>query len=197
MKVNPRVKIKLKLHMSKNLEPINWQPMLQNELVCLQPLQPGDFDSLYTVASDPLIWEQHPNKNRYRKEIFESFFEGAILSNGAFLITEQSSKEIVGSSRFCEWDMTTKTVQIGYTFLARKFWGRGYNQAIKKLMLDYAFQFADKVHFHVGCENWRSRTAMERLGGKLVGEIIVAYYGDTPKNNVIFEINKLDHIKDV
>ena len=41
---------------------INIQPILENEKVMLCPLQDMDFEDLYTAASDPKIWEQHPNK---------------------------------------------------------------------------------------------------------------------------------------
>jgi len=44
---------------------MNLQPVLENDLVKLAPLQESDFEALYRVASDPLVWEQHPNKNRY------------------------------------------------------------------------------------------------------------------------------------
>ena len=60
------------------------QPILENSKVRLVPLQETDFEKLYKVASDPLVWEQHPNKNRYEREVFQNFFEGAMISKGAF-----------------------------------------------------------------------------------------------------------------
>lgn len=63
----------------------NIQPShLQNELIALFPLKEEDFEDLYFVASDPLVWEQHPNKLRYQREVFQNFFKGALLSQGAF-----------------------------------------------------------------------------------------------------------------
>ena len=50
------------------------QPFLENENVQLVPLQENDFEALYEVASDPLIWEQHPSKDRYKIEVFTTFF---------------------------------------------------------------------------------------------------------------------------
>ena len=71
------------------------QPLhLKNELVELIPLQPEHFDELFAVASDPLIWEQHPNPDRYKKEVFENFFKGAIESKGAFLIKNIQKKNM-------------------------------------------------------------------------------------------------------
>jgi RimJ/RimL family protein N-acetyltransferase len=49
------------------------QPILEIHKVRLVPLRESDFERLYQVASDPLVWEQHPNKNRFQKDIFRNF----------------------------------------------------------------------------------------------------------------------------
>ena len=97
----------------------NLQPTLQNEFVKIQPLKESDFEALYAVASDPLIWEQHPNKDRYKREVFENFFKGAMESRGAFLVFDQQSNQVIGSCRFYEWHPEKRTVAIGYTFFGR------------------------------------------------------------------------------
>lgn len=149
----------------------NLQPQhLQNEIIQLVPLQPNDFEALYKVASDPLVWEQHPNKLRYQRAVFQNFFEGAILSKGAFLVRDAQTNEVVGSSRFYDFDQNDKSVLIGYTFIGRKFWGKEYNKALKKIMLDYAFEHVDKVYFHIGAQNFRSQKAIEKIGAQKVGE---------------------------
>ena len=174
---------------------INWQPLLENEFISLQPLQADDFEKLYKVASDPLIWEEHPNKNRYKREVFKTFFEGALASGGAFLIYDSANKEIVGSTRFYDYDEVKKTILIGYTFYAKAVWGKGYNYAVKNIMLNYAFQFVDKVILHVGAENYKSQRAMAKLPANKTGEIIVSYYGEADKLNCVYEINKEDFLK--
>ncbi|MEY3187207.1 MAG: hypothetical protein RL675_1033 [Bacteroidota bacterium] len=170
---------------------MNLQPThLGNDKVILIPLQPDHFDRLYAVASDPLIWEQHPNPDRYKKEVFEVYFKGALSSGGAFLIMDASTNEILGCTRFYDFNETEKSILIGYTFFARSCWGKGINHAVKHLMLDYAFQFIDKVIFHVGALNRRSQIAMERLGAIKTGEVEVAYFGEPTKLNFIYTINK-------
>lgn len=169
----------------------NWQPYhLKNELIKLIPLQENDFEILYTVASDPLVWEQHPNKLRYQREVFQNYFEGAMLSKGAFLIRDAKTNEAVGSSRFYDYDEKENSVLIGYTFIGRKFWGNGYNKALKKIMLDYAFQQADKVYFHIGAFNIRSQKAIEKIGAIKVDEFEVEYYGEDSKLNFVYLITK-------
>lgn len=169
------------------------QPILENDYVKLIPLQENDFEQLFSVASDPLVWEQHPNKDRYKRDVFKRFFEGALESGGAFKIIEKNTGEIAGSTRFYNYNAADNSIFIGYTFYARKFWGSKMNPQVKKLMLDYIFQFVDKVNFHVGKDNLRSQKAMEKLGAKKVDEVTVAYYGEPDRLNVVFEILKTDY----
>ena len=125
---------------------MSWQPTsLENDWVKLIPLKQDHFNELYAVASDPLIWEQHPNKNRYQLPVFKNFFEGALASNGAFLITDAKTKEAIGSSRFCNFNKALNIIEIGYTFYARKCWGLPYNQSTKELMINFAFGLVDCV----------------------------------------------------
>jgi RimJ/RimL family protein N-acetyltransferase len=168
------------------------QPHLHNELIRLEPLGAGDFEALYAVAADPLIWEQHPSKDRYKREVFENFFKGAMESGGAFLIYDAVSGELIGSSRYYEHDEAQRKISIGYTFLARSHWASGHNRALKTLMLDHAFRFVDRVLFQVGVDNWRSRKAMEKLGGTYIGEEPVSYFGEAARPNVIFKIDAAD-----
>lgn len=169
---------------------MNVQATLENENVKLVPLNPNDLEELFSVASDPKIWEQHPNKDRYQREVFEKFFQGAMESKGAFKIMDKSSNEVAGSTRFYDYNPKENSIFIGYTFYATKFWGSKLNPQVKKLMLDYIFQFVDKVNFHVGKDNIRSQKAMEKLGAKKVDEVNVAYFGEPEKLNVVFEIDK-------
>ncbi len=165
------------------------QPRLHDELIRLEPLKPEDFEALYAVASDPLIWEQHPNKDRFQRAVFENFFAGALASGGALRVLDNTG-QLIGSSRFYDLDERNRVVAIGYTFIARSHWGGRFNRQLKKLMLDHAFRFVDRVVFHVGADNARSRKAMEKLGAVLVGEGPVAYHGEQPTPNVIYEIEK-------
>jgi RimJ/RimL family protein N-acetyltransferase len=168
------------------------QPSIYNERIRLEPLRSADFEALYTVASDPLIWEQHPSKDRYKREVFENFFKGAIESGGAFRVIDNTNGALIGSSRYYDYDAAKRQVSVGYTFIARSHWARHFNRALKELMLDHAFKFVDRVTFQVGKENWRSRKAMEKLGAVYLGEEAVSYYGEAAKPNVIFKIDAAD-----
>ncbi len=165
------------------------QPVFQNNLIVATPLQVTDFDVLYAAASDPLIWEQHPNKNRWQLEAFKTYFEGALKGGGAFLVKDAANGVVIGSSRYVS-DENDNTVSIGYTFFVRSHWGKGYNQALKKLMLDYAFAYVDTVYFYIGAVNKRSQIAIERIGAKKIKEEETAYYGEAPKLDYVYAIEK-------
>ncbi len=165
-------------------------PRLQDDTLALIPLVEADFEQLYALASDPLVWEQHPNPNRYRKEEFSKFFEGALDSCAAYKIVLKTTGQVIGSSRFYDHLPDISCVNIGYTFYGRAYWGKGYNPKAKALMLDYAFQFVDTVEFHVGAVNRRSQIAMERLGAVKVAEKPITYHGESEALNFIYQLKK-------
>jgi RimJ/RimL family protein N-acetyltransferase len=144
--------------------PFDVQPVLQGELLELRPLRPDDFNDLYAVASDPLIWEQHPSRDRYQEEVFKQFFREALESGGALLVIDAKDRRVIGSSRFYGYNAEKSEVEIGWTFLARSYWGGVYNLEMKQLMLRHAFQFVDSVVFLVGPTNFRSQRALEKIG---------------------------------
>ncbi|WP_350285418.1 GNAT family N-acetyltransferase [uncultured Croceitalea sp.] len=147
---------------------IHLQPTLENDLVLLRPLHPDDFEQLYQVASDPKIWDLHQNPDRHELTVFKQFFKDAMTSNGAFVIIDNETKKIIGSSRFKLHETSKEAVEIGWTFLSRDFWGGVYNRSFKNLMLDYAFKYFDYVLFNIDENNFRSQKAVKNLGGVLI-----------------------------
>lgn len=145
------------------------QPILHGELLGLRPLRPEDLHDLYVVASDPLIWEQHPVKDRYKEEVFKEFFRESLKSGGALIALDAKDGQVIGSSRFYGYDQDQSEIEIGWTFLARSHWGGHYNGEMKRLMLRHAFQFVDSVIFLVGLQNMRSQRALEKIGAVRVG----------------------------
>lgn len=163
---------------------------LADDRVTLHPLQPADFAALYAVASDPLIWEQHPNRNRYQRDVFATFFQGAIESKGAFLIRNAQNGAVIGSTRYYDRDPGDAFLFIGYTFFARECWGGGFNPSTKALLLEHAFTAVPAVRFAIGARNLRSQIAIGRLGAVKIAEAPVAYHGEPPTSNFIYEITR-------
>jgi RimJ/RimL family protein N-acetyltransferase len=162
--------------------PFDLQPHLKGDLVELRPLRADDFDGLYAVAADPLIWEQHPSSDRYQEEVFKAFFREALESSGALMAVDRKDARVIGSSRFHGYDEAKSEIEIGWTFLARSHWGGVYNGEMKRLMLTHAFQFVKSVVFLIGPNNIRSQRAVEKIGGVRIesridgkGKVAVVY----------------------
>jgi RimJ/RimL family protein N-acetyltransferase len=147
----------------------DYQPVLKGALVELRPLRAEDHDALYAVAADPLIWTQHPVRNRHEEAAFRAFFLEALTSGGTVVAMDANDRRIIGSSRFHGYDKERSEVEIGWTFLARSHWGGKFNGEMKRLMLRHAFQFVSSVVFLVGVQNIRSQRAVEKIGGVRVG----------------------------
>ena len=165
---------------------IELQPHLRNDRATLVPLVESDFEALYAVSSDPLVWEQHPNHDRWQRDVFRRFFDAALESKGAFKILDAGG-EVAGSTRYYDYDPDARVVYIGYTFYGRKHWGTGINPSVKALMLAHAFQWVDRVRFSIGARNLRSQIAIGRLGARKIGE---THADDPPKHNFVYELTK-------
>jgi RimJ/RimL family protein N-acetyltransferase len=149
--------------------PFELQPVLTGDLIELRPLRADDFPALFAVASDPLIWEQHPEPDRCTEPVFRRFFNGGMESGGAFVVFDRRDGQMIGSSRYAEYDESDSQIEIGWTFLARSHWGGRYNAELKRLMLAHAFRFVRRVVFRVGPNNRRSQRALEKIGATYVG----------------------------
>ena len=166
------------------------QPHLKGDLIELRPVRSDDWGELFAVASDPLIWEQHPESDRYKEQVFKIFFEDALESGGAFVVIDAKTQQIIGSTRFNGYDPKKSEVEIGWTFLARKYWGGRHNREMKQLMLAHAFQFVENVVFFVGENNIRSQKATEKIGAVKSGTA-KRVYGNRPASlNIRYVIKK-------
>src|SRR6476620_6935396 len=150
------------------MTPVDLQPVLKGRLIELRPLKPDDFDALFAVASDPLIWEVHPAHDRWQEPVFRRFFADALASGGALVAEDPATGEVIGSSRYDRGRAGPGEVEIGWTFLARRYWGGALNRAIKRLMIAHALESFERALFFVGEGNVRSRRAMEKIGGVLI-----------------------------
>ena len=163
--------------------PFDLQPLLKGDLLELRPLTREDFHDLYAVASDPLLWEQHPEKDRYKEDVFKRFFREALESGGALVALDFRNGKVIGSSRFHGYDEQKSEIEIGWTFLARSHWGGIYNREMKRLMLRHAFTFVSSVIFLVGPQNMRSQRAVEKIGG-----VRVARADGDGRNSLVYQI---------
>jgi RimJ/RimL family protein N-acetyltransferase len=167
-------------------EQFDLQPVLTGKLVTLRPLRPEDWPELFAVASDPLVWEQHPASDRCQEHVFRGFFREALESGGALVVLDAADGRIIGSSRFNRYNQEQSEIEIGWTFLARSHWGGAHNGEMKSLMLGHAFRFVTTVVFYVGQTNMRSQKALEEIGAIRVGFRIDSASGES----AVYEIKK-------
>lgn len=146
------------------------QPTLTGATVTLSPLREEDWDDLFAVAADPLIWEVHPAHDRWQEPVFRRFFADALASGGCLVIRDRASGVVIGSSRYDRSRVEPGEVEIGWTFLARRYWGGATNREVKTLMIGHALRWFDAAVFYVGADNVRSRRAMEKIGGALLAD---------------------------
>lgn len=142
------------------------QPRLEGPRLALRPLRAADRAGLRAAASDPLIWAQHPDPERHSEAGFERFFAESLASGGALAVIERAGGRIIGSSRYHAYDAERRELEIGWTFLARAYWGGSYNRELKRLMLAHAFRSVDRVLFYIGPDNRRSQRAVEKIGAR-------------------------------
>ena len=170
---------------------MNRQPTLQGERLLLRPLHADDWQGLFAVASDRLIWEVHPAHDRWREPVFRGFFADALARGGALVAVDRISDRIVGSSQFHDFrDEASGSIEIGWTFLARERWGGSFNREMKRLMLAHALKTVERVHFVVGEDNLRSRKAMTKIGGVLDDWTEVRQMAGGPVRHARFTIDR-------
>lgn len=170
------------------MDSIERQPHLITPTLHLRPLRPGDWDALYAVASDPAIWALHPAHDRWQEAVFRGFFRQGLDSGGALVAIDPAHGEIIGASRFDLGRAAPGEMEIGWTFLARRYWGGAMNAVMKRAMIGHALRFVDRVIFVVGEGNLRSRRAMEKIGGLLTERIIES--SGSPGRHVVYAIDR-------
>ncbi len=165
------------------------QPTLEGERVLLRPLREEDWEALFAIASDPAVWEQHPMHDRWREDVFRAFFDDAMAQGGALAVIDKTKDAIIGSTRFQAYDEADGgSVEIGWTFIAPRYWGRGLNPEMKRLMLEHAFESVARVDFRVGETNYRSRIALENIGAERSRRTELAQYQGRRVLHIVYEI---------
>ena len=168
----------------------DFQPRLTGDLVELRPLVAGDWKELHAAASDPLIWAQHPQPERHEEAVFRVYFEEGLASGGALVVRDRATDAVIGSSRYSTEFVQPDEMEIGWTFLRRSHWGGAYNPEMKLLMLTHAFGHVDTVIFRIGDQNSRSRRAVEKIGGTLIGGTQSVLVGDRLSTYVRYAITR-------
>ena len=168
---------------------LNLTPDLSDNLISLTKLCDSDFDALYAIAGDELLWQQHPAKERYKRENFERWFESALDTETVLKIIDLAYGRVIGSSRFYDYK-PKQEIAVGHTFLGRDYWGGEYNCHLKKLMFDYAFTDVEHIWLHIGANNLRSQKASEKIGAVHVSTEMLGFSGNELSEYFCYKITR-------
>ena len=150
--------------------------ILEDDVVLLRPLKEEDFIHLLPIAlNEPETWKYSllsaAGENGL-KEYIKIALEGkASGKEYPFIVYDKKTNQYAGSTRFYDINVPYKTLQLGYTWYAKKFRGTGLNKHCKFLLLTFAFQKIgmERVEFRADNNNQRSVAAMKSIGCKVEG----------------------------
>jgi RimJ/RimL family protein N-acetyltransferase len=148
---------------------------LQDNHVLLEPLGLHHAPDLEAAAADGELWKlwftSAPAPGQARAYIEKALDGLAANTMLPFAVREKSSGDIVGTTRFYEFDPALPRIAIGYTWYAKRWQKSHLNTACKRLLLEYAFDSLDcvAVEFHTDGRNLDSQRAIERLGARRDG----------------------------
>jgi RimJ/RimL family protein N-acetyltransferase len=148
---------------------------LKGKTVMLVPLKAEHASALVKAASDGELWNLWftgvPSKNSINAYIEFALAQQDAGTSLPFVVVENSSQKIIGSTRFCNADTVNKRVEIGYTWYAKSVQKTVVNTECKHLLLSHSFEAlsAIAVEFRTHWYNHSSRNAIARLGAKQDG----------------------------
>lgn len=167
--------------------------------VTLMPLLRKHATALVNAASDGNLWDlwftSVPSADTIDAYIEKALNDHALGNALPFVVVDNDTNEIIGSTRLCEITPENDRAEIGYTWYAKRYQKTGVNTECKYLLLQHAFENLNviatelRTHWH----NHVSRTAIAHLGAKQDGVLRNhkkdkdGFYRDT----VVFSI--IDH----
>ena len=148
---------------------------LIGNLIIVKPLDVNDFDELINSSQDEIIWKFLPtngtDKNLLRKELELALVEKEKGNQYPFIVIEKATNKIIGCTRFIKMNQVYLNLEIGWTWFLPPYWGKGYNDECKLLLLTYCFENLKTIRVQIVANvfNLPSRNAIERIGGKFEG----------------------------
>lgn len=148
----------------------DFQPHLSGDDVELRPLVEADREGLYAAVGDPRVWETHPAHDRWKPEVYATYFDGLLNIGGALAIIDTNTNRLAGTSTFYPCPDVPGGIAIGYTVLGWDWRGSGLNRRMKAAQLAHVFATHDECWFHVAPSNTLSQKAMAKLGAEMAYE---------------------------
>lgn len=154
---------------------ISHPTIMEGKTVNLLPLEEMHFDELFLAASDKELWKLIPTDCSERKT-FDLMYAQSLLDRDKgleypFIISHKSTNKIIGSTRLFDIHPSDKKLEIGWTWIVKNYWGTDVNLECKLLLLKFCFEtlHANRVQLKTKDTNFRSRKAIEKIGGIFEG----------------------------
>ncbi|HEX4760267.1 MAG TPA: GNAT family N-acetyltransferase [Thermoleophilaceae bacterium] len=150
----------------------------EGRLVVVEPLSREHEEGLFEAARDPEVWahltafpDAYESRERFHAWMEEALAATAVGSEGAWAIIDRSTERPIGSTRYLTLRPEWHSLEIGWTWLARRAWGSGANVETKLLLLTRAFEQLgrERVEFKTDALNARSRAALAALPAQFEG----------------------------
>lgn len=173
---------------------------LHNDQVILNPMAESDIEGIFAVANYPEIWpylsitiETIEDTKKYVLHALDNKETGVEFP---FVIIDQKTQKIIGSTKFMDIDSKHKRLEIGFTWLTPSYWRTAVNTNCKYLLLQYCFEVLHlhRVQIKTDHKNMRSQKAIERIGAKKEGILrnhMVRKDG-TIRNTVMYSVTNED-----
>ena len=150
--------------------------VLEGPRVRLEPVAHDHLRGLRANCADPALWQLVFGANPFLSDAdADEWFADATAGGDrfAFAIVDKPSGEVIGSTRYADIQPQHRKLEIGWTFIAKRFWRTHVNTECKYLLLAYAFERwnAERVQFKAEAINMRSRNAIEGIGATYEGTL--------------------------
>lgn len=148
---------------------------LQSTKVLLRPIIQDDYCSFEKLTNDKSMWINFTSDLSDKSEL-KKWVETAVGENEkkirlTFTIIDKKSNQSIGSTSFLNISVRDKRIEIGSTWVCKEFQGKGINDQMKYLMLQYCFETLnfERVEFKTDVLNLHARNALIRIGAKEEG----------------------------
>ena len=144
--------------------------VLRGSRVRLEPLNADHAEPLAQVGLDPQLWRWIPSAvntiDDMRAYVAIALEERRRGTSMPFAVVDESSGQVIGSTRYANIDRANRRLEIGWTWYAPASQRTAANTETKLLLLTHAFEAlgAIRVEFKTDVLNERSRAALARIG---------------------------------
>ncbi|MFK7000955.1 GNAT family protein [Flavobacterium oreochromis] len=177
--------------------------IIENELIKLRIVSPGDLSQLEEIASDPSIWKYY-TVELYTEEDLKLYVQKCLADFSTkslvpFVIIDKQINKIVGMSAYGNISVPDRRIEIGWSWIGSSFQGTGVNGSYKKLLLKFAFEHLDflRVEFKTDVLNGKARKALLKIGATEEGILRshTLMHHDRRRDTIYYSILKEEWLK--